>query len=106
MDDKDSALFDEERRLDERDRLRSQRDEADLKAVLASPAGRRFVWGVLAQCGVFTSSYTEQPLGMAFSEGRRSIGLALVARIMARTPDLFLTMQKENIDDGHSSADA
>lgn len=109
MTDDNEALFsdeEEQQRMTTLEKKRMQRDDNDLKGVMGSPSGRRFVWALLAQCGVFAGSYAEQPLGMAFNEGRRSIGLALMGRVLARTPDLFLTMQKENIDDGHFPADS
>lgn len=71
----------------------------DLKSVLSTPAGRRFVWRQLAEAGVFRTSFV--PLASdstAYNEGRRSLGIALLAEITTETPHSYLLMQQEEID--------
>lgn len=61
---------------------KQQRELTDLRAVLALPEGRRWLWRVLEQTAAFRASYDpESPIRMAFAEGRRSTGLWLLAEI-------------------------
>ena len=70
---------------------------SDFKAVVNTPAGRRFLWRLLAECGVHHSSFSIADQQMAYREGRRSIGL-FVQSLFMQTPDLYLLMLKEGIN--------
>lgn len=67
----------------------------DLKWLLAHRPGRRIAWQLLADAGVFRSSFNASGSVMAFNEGARSQGLKLLAEIMEHAPDAFTLMQKE-----------
>jgi hypothetical protein len=70
-----------------------QRDLADLRAVLGMAEGRRWLWRVLERGGAFQTSYDpDSPLRMAFAEGRRSIGLWLLAELQAAAPGEFAAL--------------
>jgi hypothetical protein len=87
------AVADRERR----GAVRQTRDRADLRAVLAMPEGRRWVWRVLECGGAFQTSYDpESPLRMAFAEGRRSIGLWLLAEMQDAAPGEFAALISES----------
>lgn len=88
----------------EQQRIQREREVADLVAVMGSPAGRRFVWKLLGECGLYRSSYHPSAL-IHFNEGQRSIGLALLASLTADCPELYLTMQSEAIDAQRKLAD-
>lgn len=80
----DDALQEKRRELEER--ARTQR-ESDVRAVLSSPAGRRFFWRLVDDvAGAFGRSYDGTPLGTAFAEGRRSVGLALLTEAQRVAP--------------------
>lgn len=79
------------------ERLQLEQEQADLEAVMGTPAGRRFVWKLLGETGLYRSSYHPSAL-IHFQEGQRSIGLALLARLTADCPDQYLMMQSEAID--------
>lgn len=67
-----------------------RRDEEDLRAVMSTPAGRRFVWHIIDDmAGTFGKSFTGEPLSSAFNEGRRSIGLNLMNEAQALAPDAY-----------------
>ena len=72
----------------------------DTVAVMNTPAGRRFVWGLLADTHMFHSSYRfGGPVEDAvFREGERNIGLQLFARLQTVCPDLYARMVGENIE--------
>ena len=69
------------------------RDWANL---LATREGRRIVWAKLERCGVFQTSFTSNGSMVMFREGRRDVGLQLLADIQAVAPEAFLTMWREN----------
>lgn len=79
------------------DELRQQ-DEEDLRAVLGSQAGRRFVHRLVKQTGMYGSSYAESATATAFNEGRRSVGIALVAEMQRVDAALYARVLREGLD--------
>lgn len=67
----------------------------NLRAVMATLPGRRVLWFVLSDSGLFRSSYTGGD-GTIFNEGMRNVGLRLAARLRAACPDEYLSMLEEN----------
>jgi hypothetical protein len=66
------------RTAEEAQKNRQDDRDAVLTFLLRHPDGRAHVWAMLEQCGVFRTSFSgEQPMMMAFHEGRRDIGLGL-----------------------------
>ena len=74
--------------------LQRERDAA-FCWLMADRRGRRVVWQLLADAGVFRSSMTVTPELTAFNEGRRSTGLALLADVSRLCPERFAEMQLE-----------
>lgn len=66
----------------------------DLDSLMALPAGRRFLWRLLTQSGVFRSSFSSDPLVMAMNEGQRNVGLRVVGDIMAACPEKYIEMMR------------
>lgn len=46
---------------------------------MATEDGRAWMWDHLGDCGVFHSTYAQNPHDTSFNEGRRSIGLRIIA---------------------------
>lgn len=87
----------QERRRELEQLARTQR-ETDLRWVLSSPVGRRFFWRVLDDvCATFGRSYDGTPLGTAFSEGRRSVGLALLTEAQRVAPSDYVHALQEAV---------
>ena len=87
------------------DRIERQNEESDIKWLMSSKRGRRFVWRLLEQAGVFRSSFNTNAMAMSFGEGNRNYGLQLLNLIHTLCPELYPTMIKEqqnvrNADDG------
>jgi len=82
----------EQKHLDDLDRVN---EEADIKWLMSSKRGRRVVWRLLDQAGVFRLSFNTNALTMAFSEGNRNYGLRLLGLIHTLCPELYPTMLKE-----------
>lgn len=67
----------------------------DLRAIMATPGGRRYLWGLMGSCGVFLDTCNTEPLTVGRFLGRRSLGLELLTEIMTICPNEYLVMQSE-----------
>lgn len=83
-------------------RLRQQ-EEVDLanqktliEALMSDARSRRWLWLQIGAAGVFTSIWPLDQLELAYREGRRAGGLALLDQIMRWTPKKFTDMMSEN----------
>lgn len=68
----------------------------DLKWVMAHAQGRRFVWRLLDRAGVYRSSFNHSGSVMAHNEGRRDMGLFVLAEMNEAAPESFLKLLREN----------
>lgn len=80
---------------DLRDKLARETEESDLKWLVSTKRGRRIVWRVLEQAGVFRMSFNTNAMQMAFNEGNRNIGNRMLAVTNAVAPESFPLMMKE-----------
>jgi hypothetical protein len=80
-------------------KLRRDRETDDLRVVLKKPEGRRFVYKVLCECGVFKASFTLNSMQSAFNEGRRDIGLALLKLLDEAEPNAYSQMLTEHFSE-------
>jgi hypothetical protein len=64
----------------------------DVRAVLDTGAGLRFVWRILNEAGVFMTSFTGEAPSTFFNEGRREMGLRVLADLIDAKPDAYLQM--------------
>lgn len=84
------------RKSKQKEQLTRQRELDDLKAVCATPGGRRFAFQQLQESGVFVLVFDAANAQMnAFYEGRRSMGVALLADLNELDPMLFPQMVKD-----------
>lgn len=72
-----------------------EQEQRRLNAIMATEDGRAWMWDHLANCGVFHSTYTQNPHDTAFNEGRRSIGLRLIADLRELSFRLYQQMEME-----------
>lgn len=82
-----------------KDKLARENEESDLKWLMQNKRGRRIVWRLLDQSGVFRLSFNTNAMQMAFSEGNRNFGNRTLAMIHALCPEQYPTMVKENSND-------
>jgi hypothetical protein len=68
----------------------------DLRYVLNDVQGRRFLWKMLADCGIYESSFTGNNSETFFKEGSRKVGLKIMTDIMEASPESYLVMLKES----------
>ena len=78
-----------------KERDRNINEISDLKVVLGIPEGRRVLWKYLSECGVYKTSFTGNSETF-FNEGRRTIGLKIIADIYKSDVDAYALMMKEN----------
>lgn len=82
---------------DSKERARRER-EADLRGVMSTPAGRRFVWRLIdADAGVLRHSHAGEALATAFNEGRRALGISLLQEVQKVTPADYVRMVGEHL---------
>ncbi len=79
-----------------RQKTRNLQKKAAFRRFMSDPEGRMFMWDLLTLCGIFHSSFSIDALRCAFNEGRRDIGLRLLADINQLSPDLYMRMVGEN----------
>ncbi len=82
-----------------RDRLARENEEDDLKWLMSSKRGRRIIWRLLGQSGVFRLSFNTNAVAMAFAEGNRNFGNRTITMINTICPELYPTMVKENANE-------
>ena len=86
----------EQRAQDKATQQRIDRDQeiADFAELMASAAGRRFLWRMLDKCGVYRSSFrTSAEMGLL--EGQRNIGLLLLSELHEICPERYIEMLNE-----------
>lgn len=79
----------------QKEKFRREREANDVRSLLANIEGRRFLWRLMETCGVYHQSFTGNSETF-FLEGKRSIGLFVIAEILDAEPDAYLLMIKEN----------
>jgi hypothetical protein len=87
-----------QRRLKEREKLRREQAKVDLGEVLSTPAGRRFLWSLLAEdTQVFDVTVSDEPMALARHSGIRLVGVRLLTAAQEQHPELFLAMWQEAV---------
>jgi len=81
-----------------KEKRRREKELSDIRELLRTPGGRRFMWRYLDRCGVYRSSFTGNSQTF-FLEGERNIGLQMITDIMDADPGLYIEMIKENRSD-------
>jgi hypothetical protein len=62
--------------------------------VLGTAEGKRVIWWIMGECGVFTISMKGNSYTF-FNEGMRNIGLKLMDRVMETNPSLYQEMYEQ-----------
>jgi hypothetical protein len=77
-----------------------KRELADIRAIMDTEHGRRFMTRLLGWSRLFQLSFTKEREVTDFNEGMRNIGLRLFAELDEACPDLLLRMMAEGKDNG------
>jgi len=78
----------------EASKLARQVEANDIKWLMSNRQGRRIVWRLLAQAGVYRDSFTGNSTTF-YNEGRRSAGLSLLSDVVAHAHDSYILMLTE-----------
>lgn len=81
-----------------REKLAAESEEADIRWLMGSKRGRRILWRLLDQSGVFRLSFNPNAMQMAFAEGTRNFGNRMLAMIHTHCPEHYTSMVKEHND--------
>jgi len=71
------------------------KSKRQLQAIMKTADGREWMWDHLARCNVFAQTYTSDTHDTAFNEGRRSIGLRLLADLQEHVFTQYQQMEAE-----------
>lgn len=72
-------------------RYRVEQEIADLRAVLATAAGRRFIFARIQKCNVMGQIW-DPSRRFDFNEGRRDVGIELMRDLAAIDPHAYIQM--------------
>lgn len=87
------------RKAKQRERVEREQELRDLRHVMETVQGRRCIWRILGHAGCFRQSFVPgEPDSTTFNEGRRSLGLMLMADIHELDPTFYLRMAQEARD--------
>lgn len=75
--------------------LKRKQQIEDFKWLVAHAQGRRIVSRLLEEAGVHRTSFNHSGSVMAFNEGKRHIGLYLLAEILEIAPESYVRLLKE-----------
>ena len=64
--------------------------------MMATPQRRRYVWDKLTEARMFETTYNDDPGRMAYLEGFRAAGIALMMDVMQHCPDQFILAMRES----------
>ena len=82
------------KQLEEFNTSERRKEIDDFKKVLSLPEGRRIMWKILSDAGVFRSSFTGNSTTF-FNEGKRDIGLLVLSGVNAAGLKYLTQMQEE-----------
>jgi len=67
-----------------------------LRALTKSYNGRRFIWWLFSEAGLFNNPFNTNALSTAFAAGKMDIGQAVLARLLEVDDEAYINMQREN----------
>ena len=90
----------EKKKKEKKDILMREREReiSDVKKVLSSAEGRRFIWKLMSEAGVFRTSFTGNSETF-FNEGKRSMGLLILSEVNLANMGIFSQMQVESVNE-------
>lgn len=77
------------------ERTKRQQEVEDIKWLMAHAPGRRFIARLLAETGLFRTSFHTSGSVMALNEGRKQVGYFVQAELLEIAPEAYLKMLKE-----------
>lgn len=73
---------------------------AEMRQLLDTVVGRKFLWRLLSHCGVWHTMSHHREMAMAIQSGRRDIGLWLIEEVEAADKSGYLKLIQEDLKNG------
>jgi hypothetical protein len=89
---------DSKQEAEARQQVLRETEIADVKWLMSSERGRRFIYRLLEISGVFQISFDPNAMRMAFNEGKRDFGNRIFHQVMTVCPEQVPAMLKEQHD--------
>lgn len=86
-------------KLRNREKLAEVQRRADLREIMAMPAGRRFMYDMIFNRCVLMDLYPAQDSGIYRHEGKRSVGASLVVELQESQTESYILMIAEHMRD-------
>lgn len=77
------------------EKRREQRWEDSLRAVMATPQGRAFIWALIRRAGVYESPFDTHGGIQSLKIGRGDVGREVMGEVLKFAPDEYLLMEAE-----------
>lgn len=87
------------KKASEKEQSLRDRELNDLRWVLSTDAGRRFLWRIIGICAPMKSPLALEPVAMAYNVGMADVGRIVLDDAMEASLDQFLTMFREGKKD-------
>ena len=68
-----------------------------IRSLLKTFHGRRLLWNILAETGVYKNPFSQNALSTAHETGKMYIGKTLLQKILAVEETAYITMMQENL---------
>lgn len=92
---KNAADEEQVKTAERQERYDRKKELADMRLILETDHGRRFVWRYLEACHVFGSVFNNSGSVTYFNEGRRDVGLKLMADVTEANDEALIVMMRE-----------
>jgi hypothetical protein len=79
---------------DRKERFEVKTQVKDLKAILSTQEGKRFIWRMVEQCGVYRGGFLPRDESI-FRDGEQNIGIWLLAQVTEANPNALIEMMKQ-----------
>jgi hypothetical protein len=77
-----------------------KRNEEDIRSLLKTTYGKRFIHSILTRCFIFHSPFVGgEPDSTALNIGKQEIGRALLAQVLEVRPEAYIEMTKMQKED-------
>jgi hypothetical protein len=90
-------LEEHKKKLTEEQRRTRRRDINDVRKILKTPEGRRFIWRLWSICGLFRNPFHPNSNQHSLNSGRMSIGQEILIDVNDANVSAFAQMQQEYI---------
>jgi len=83
-------------KAEKREELNRDSELNDIRAVLSTAEGQRFVWRLMEKCKTFNSIWQSSAL-IHYQSGQQDIGHFLMAEIVEADEELLFNLMKQNM---------